>query len=405
MTWLSKCLPRPKPPSWWVIDDFFPNLLTGFRVAEYNALLDHFPGLSIASTYGDFAAAHAAYAALYPALAARVVRCAPERLAQCPLAYVNFLNNAVAFLPWLDAHRVPFVMTLYPGGGFGLYEAASDAKLAKVLASPGLREVIVTQPVTRDYLHARAGRALPITEIFGVVVNPMYFEPAPPRAWYGPGKPTFDIAFVAEKYMPHGENKGFPAFVGGLARALAELTDPNALRVHVVGSFVANDWRAVAPAGTPDPALWPGTVRFHGRLETARLRELMQTVDLVVSPNVPGALHSGNFDGFPTGCCVEAALCGAAFAATDALSLSEGRYVDGEHYLRLAPGARAVAQAVLELARQPQRIAGIATAGRDVTRRLFAPAVQIGGRIAVLESHLARGSRAAGGAMNAPISP
>ena len=57
--------------------------------------------------------------------------CSPL-LAGCPLVYVNFLNNAIAYLPWLLEHRVPFVTTLYPGGGFGLHEAASDAKLAQL---------------------------------------------------------------------------------------------------------------------------------------------------------------------------------------------------------------------------------------------------------------------------------
>ncbi|MBP8309066.1 MAG: glycosyltransferase family 4 protein [Burkholderiaceae bacterium] len=389
MRWLSTSWRRRNPHSWWVIDDFFPNLLTGFRVAEYNALLRHFPGLSIASTYGGFDEAHAAYAALYPELAPRVQRFSPESLAGCPLAYVNFLNNAVAFLPWLLAHRVPFVTTLYPGGGFGLYEAASDAKLAQLLAAPGLRELIVTQSVTRDYIRARAPEALPITEIFGVVVNPVYFQPEQARTWHGQGKPTLDIAFVAEKYMARGENKGFPAFVGGLAQALAGLARPQDLRVHVVGSFEPADWREVAPADAPDLSQWPGGVSFHGRLETSQLRALMHGIDLVVSPNVPGSLHSGNFDGFPTGCCVEAALCGTAFAATDPLGLSQGRFVDGEHYLRLEPGARAVAQVVLALAAQPSRIAAIGRAGRAMTRRLFDPALQIGGRIAVLESHLA----------------
>ena len=47
MNWLSKWFRRP-PPAWWILDDFFPNLLTGFRVAEYNALLDRFPGLRVA---------------------------------------------------------------------------------------------------------------------------------------------------------------------------------------------------------------------------------------------------------------------------------------------------------------------------------------------------------------------
>jgi lipopolysaccharide transport system ATP-binding protein len=32
---------------WFILDDFFPNLLTGFRVAEYNAHLQSFPQMQI----------------------------------------------------------------------------------------------------------------------------------------------------------------------------------------------------------------------------------------------------------------------------------------------------------------------------------------------------------------------
>ncbi len=375
----------------WVLDDFFPNLLTGFRVAEYNALLRHFPGLRIASTYGDFAAAHAAYAHHYPDLAPRVRVFEPGLLEGCRLAYLNFLNNADAFLPALAAHRVPFVMTLYPGGGFGLYEAASDAKLARVLGSPWLREVIVTQSVSRDYLRARGAGALPVTEIFGVVAHPLYFEgpPAGPRRRFGRDKSAFDVAFVAEKYMPRGLNKGFPAFVAGVRAAIAAAPALD-WRVHVVGGFSEDDWHTEWPDARAELG---DRLQLHGRLETSRLREWLSGIDLVVSPNLPGALHRGNFDGFPTGCCVEAALCGTAFAATDPLGLSEGRLRDREHYWHLEPGAEPVSAALLALAAEPRRLAALGEAGQTRVREHFAPAVQIGGRIAVLE----RQWRAVGG--------
>jgi lipopolysaccharide transport system ATP-binding protein len=109
-----------------VLDDFFPNLLTGFRVAEYNALLERFPGLEIASSYGEFERVHAEYAARYPRHAGRVVAFRPGFCAGAELAYLNFLNNAVQFLPELERERVPFVLTLYPGGGFGIDEPESD---------------------------------------------------------------------------------------------------------------------------------------------------------------------------------------------------------------------------------------------------------------------------------------
>ena len=71
---------------WLVLDDFFPNLLTGFRVAEYNAHLAAFPQLSVLSSLGDFASQHARYAEHHPALAHRVRPFAPAWLAGAGLA-------------------------------------------------------------------------------------------------------------------------------------------------------------------------------------------------------------------------------------------------------------------------------------------------------------------------------
>jgi lipopolysaccharide transport system ATP-binding protein len=120
-----------------VLDDFFPNLLTGFRVAEYNAYLAEFEHLQVLSNYGHFAVHHAQYAAQYPQFAARVREFSPQALSGFGLAYLNFLNNAVMYLPYLTQAQLPFVMTLFPGGGFGLHEPESDAKLLQCLPAHG----------------------------------------------------------------------------------------------------------------------------------------------------------------------------------------------------------------------------------------------------------------------------
>lgn len=392
MRWWSRWFRPAAAPNWLVLDDFFPNLLTGFRVAEYNALLERFPGLRIASSYGAFDEAHAEYAARYPRLAPRVLRFDRALLDGCRFAYLNFLNNAIQFLPWLEEHRVPFAMTLYPGGGFGLREAESDRKLERVLASPQLRGVLVTQSASGEYLRARVPDGVAVEEIFGVVANPVYFTPAPERSWFDQGKSEFDVAFVAEKYMARGENKGFPAFVEGVGLWLRTLpaAQAGAVNIHVVGSFDAGDWRECTPDGLPTLERMTAPPKFHGRLETHALRTFLSGVDLIVSPNRPFVLHEGNFDGFPTGCCVEASLCGAAFAASDVLGLGADRYRTGVDFIRIEPDATGVADALAQVSADPASLRRIGEAGRAVTRRWFDPAIQTGGRIAFLERLLAR---------------
>lgn len=359
-----------------VLDDFFPNVLTAFRVAEYNALLQALPDLRVYSSLGEFSRFHAQYATLYPEHADRVQPYGPQSLTDADFVYLNFLNNAVQFLPDLEQRGIPFLLTLYPGGGLGLHEAESDAKLLRVLSSPLLRGIITTQPITRSYVQAFAHQhGLPkpaLDHIPGGVIHPLYFSGTslPSRVYYGQDKPVCDIAFVAEKYMPLGANKGYPEFI----EAALALADVPALRFHVVGSFTPADIDA-SSLGT--------RIRWYGTLESSQLRQLLSTIDLIVSPNRPFTLHPGNFDGFPTGGCVEAALTGVAVMATDELGQNVS-YRDGEDILLIKPNPIEIAQRIRALVATPERLAQIAQKGQQLTRQLFAPEVQIGRRMAVL---------------------
>ena len=373
-------VPLP-PPGLLILDDFFPELLTGFRVAEYNALMALSPQVQVASCVEQFAERHARYAALYPDLASRV---RPFDTAQVPVpgtvAYLNFLNNALRFLPWIERHGLPFALTLYPGGGFGIGAPFSDNGLKRVLASPLLRHVIATQPITQLYLQDfAAAHGLPLppcTLIAGGVASERYFAPdAPPHApWFGEGKAVMDIAFVAEKYMPDGANKGWPAFVD----ALRTLADRPQLRWHVVGGFGPDDLPA-------DEHALRERVRFHGRLTTAALQRLLCGVDVVVSLSRPGMLHAGNFDGFPTGSAVEASLTGAAIVASDVLLQNPG-YVDGESMMLVEPEGADVSRALLALLAAPQRVGAVARAGQAFTRRHYALERQVTPRWQVLQA-------------------
>ncbi len=372
---------------WVILDDFFPNLLTGFRVAEYNDHLQTFPQIRVLSSLPDFAAQHASYAALYPDLAGRVQAWSPDWLQGCELAYVNFLNNAAHYLPLLEQHGVPFVVTLYPGGGLGLNEPESDSKLARVLVSKLLKAIIVTQPVTQSYLESFAQQQqlhLPsIHRIDGLVVNPLYFtsQPVAPVALTGSGAPELHICFVAERYMPLGANKGYPEFITA-ALSLADLTQ---LQFHVVGGGYTPQEIDVSALGE--------RIQFHGRMETDQLRRFFARMNLIISPNQPGLLHPGNFDGFPTGCCVEAALCGVAVMATDALQQNPG-YVDDESIFLLDSGdlplAHQIESHLRRLANQPHALKKVGKSGQALTRKLYAPEHQIGQRQRILREVAAK---------------
>jgi lipopolysaccharide transport system ATP-binding protein len=375
-----RAAPRGSGAGLVVLDDFFPNLLTGFRIAEYNAYLARWPDLVILTSQPHFEACHAQYAERFPQWAVRVRPFDEQALAGARLAVLNFLNNAVQFLPVLQARGLPFVLTLYPGGGFGIDAPDSDDKLRRVLSSPLLRALIVTAPAVARYLGEfarREGLRLPpVTEIPGVVVNPAYFD-VPGRAHVGAGKAEADVCFVAEKYMERGVNKGYPEFIA--AARIVAAADP-AVRFHVVGSF--------SPADVELGSL-ASRVRFYGTLPTAELRQFLLTMDAIVAPSRPFTLHAGNFDGFPTGACIEAAACGVAVLAAD--PLAQNRFFEDGHSIVLIDNAPdAIAAALLALLQAPARLRRIALAGQAVVRERYAPEQQIGRRIALIEQQLAQ---------------
>lgn len=357
-----------------VLDDFFPNLLTGFRIAEYNWYLKYFPRLKIYSTYSDFEAAHTAYANCYPQYADRVLPYDDSCLDNCAFVYMNFLNNAYHFLPALETHGVPFLLTLYPGGGFGLGEPESDAKLDLILGSSLLCGIIATQNVTLEYLKEK-GCKVPVHDLYGVAVNPIYFEGLTQNIRTSSDLQMLRICFVAERYMPQGANKGYPQYIEAAKQLIREYP---ALRFSVVGSFDANDF--------PLNDQLREAISFKGLLTTTELKEFFLTQDIIISPNRPFLLHQGNFDGFPTGCCVEASLCGVVVVCSDELKLNR-YYTDGDDIVICDSTPEAIVNAVSELIIDPDLRLSIGRSGKISSQKIFDPKKQLGQRSALLEQY------------------
>jgi lipopolysaccharide transport system ATP-binding protein len=354
------------------LDDFFPDLLSAFRVAEYNWYLECFPQFEVYSTNPDFKTVHAVYAQLYPQYADRIKPYDESSPHNCAFAYINFLNNAYHFLPALSTCCIPFIMTLYPGGGFGLGEPESDAKLAHVLDSPLLRGIIATQSVTVDYLKAK-GCTVPVHYIYGGAIHPIYFEGISKKK-KGTDRDSGEICicFVATRYMPFGENKGYPQFIEAAKELLRKFPG---LRFSVVGNFDAEDVLLDDKTRL--------SISFKGLLTTVELKEFFLTQDIIISPNRPFLLHPGNFDGFPTGCCVEASLCGVAVVCSDELKLNRD-YTDGVDIVICNPTAEAIIKSVRGLIRDPGLLKSICERGQSLSQKIFDPQKQLGKRSALL---------------------
>ncbi len=364
-----------------ILDDYFPNLLTGFRIAEYNAYLDAFPDLLIMSVSNEFDRTASEYFARFPRFKNRVKRFDQATLLRARLAYVTFLENAHIFVPYLEYFRVPFVLQLYPGGGFGLHNPERDAKLDRVCSSPMLRRIITTQSITDHYIHARFDGRVKTDFIFGAVFDDSLFEPVvDQRTYFGVGKSMLDVCFAAFKYMPLAADKGYPEFVDAAHRISAA---SDKVRFHVVGNIESSDI---------DVGALGDRIQFHGSLTTGDLRRLFLQMDLIVSPNKVSQIYHGNFDGFPTATVTEAALAGVVMVTADPLGLNQV-FPDDDAIAIIEPTASSVADRILRFVGDPPSVQHMARRGRDLSVEMYKPQHQLAPRMDILREELSHTGR------------
>ena len=361
-----------------IIDDFFPCLSTAFRIAEINSILERFNAAVVYSAYQD-RRAFSEYAACYPQFAKRVCRFHPLRLLKGSAAYAIFLNNIFDYVEYFEKADLPFAFELYPGGGFYLDDPVSDAHLSRIFGSPMFRKVIVTQNVTRDYLLRRQFcEREQIEFIYGVVEASNVLNELPGlRVRYGLSKSSLDICFVANKYKPRGVDKGYDLFIAAARILFARHPE---VRCHVVGNFTERD---VEVTDLHD------CITFYGHQITPFFPAFYSRMDIILSPNRPFLFKSGAFDGFPTGCCIEAALCGTAVFASDELAMNEGRLNDGEEIVIIPSQPDRIADMVEAYIDDPRRLALLAQNGQRAVRHLFSIDAQMGPRLRILSELLA----------------
>jgi glycosyltransferase involved in cell wall biosynthesis len=370
----------PAAPRLAIVDDFFPSLMTGFRIAEFNWYLEHLDCV-VYSTNPDFTRVWADYAAVYPHLADRVRPFEASEAARSQLLYCVFLNNAFTALPLAEAHGLSLVFTLYPGGRFEFFSRHSDFMLSRLAHSPALRRIIVNQHATRDYL-LEGGFLDPdrIQVIWGLPCQTaMAGAPLPKRPHWPAEKDTLDLCFAAYKYMSGGIDKGYDTFITA-ARRLASLDE--SFRFHVAGTFGPGD---------ADLGGLGSRITFHGSQPAHQLAQFFAGMDMILSPNVRFRLSPGGFDGFPTGTCTEAALAGVVVLCTDPSGEhSRSPFVPGEDLCIVDANADAFVDTVMALRADPERLYAIGARGQARSREIYRQEGQLAPRMAVLSEYLER---------------
>jgi glycosyltransferase involved in cell wall biosynthesis len=287
----------------------------------------------------------------------------PDSFSEVDVGWLIFLNNAAVWVDDLEKNNIPFAFVLYPGGGFNPGQIESDVKLRRVLASPMLRGVVATQPVTVEVLK-NFNCSVPVHYIPGVVVDPAVIEGSRPRAQRALSG-ALRICFASFKYDAAGRSKGYPEFIDAAERL--RLDDPG-VRFSVVGEFSPSDY-----------AISPGLLSrmtFIPPMNTLQLRDFFRAQDLLISPTRRFALSQVAFDGFPTGTSVEALLSGCAIVCSDELDQNR-HFIDGEELLIIEPTAQAIWECVNPLLKQPEILDRLAEAGRQRATVLYGAAAQL----------------------------
>ncbi|MDO9404329.1 MAG: hypothetical protein Q7T87_09875 [Polaromonas sp.] len=293
------------------------------------------------------------------------------------LAYITFLNNAYQALPLLEERQLPFILQLYPGGGFELHSEKSDEMLRAVAQSPLCRKIITTQNISTQYLIDRANCPEEKIEfIYGGVYNTRHeFDFSRDKKLFGRDKETIDICFVAHRYGDDVKKKGYDQFVA-VARAFA-ISHPH-MRFHVVGDY------------TPDQIpLGPAAERmtFHGRVPNTFFAAFYPQMDMILSVNRPADGLKGAFDGFPTGACMEAGFRGVLNLISDPLNLNVA-FTDGKDVVLLDEDTDRTIARIHELVSDPARMYQMSYANWSTFHDVFDTDKQLWARTEVVTAQL-----------------
>ncbi len=360
-----------------IFDDTFPNILSPFRIAEFNCYLEKFKNTGVYSTVIDYNYCKEEYIKFYPQFKDKVHQFKLNIDYNSSLYYIDFLHNTYYFLPIVEANKIPFVFTLYPGGHFGLHNKESDRKLRKICKSKFLRKIIVTQKVTYDYLiDNNFCNKSKIEFIYGGVLGSEYYKKNYiEKKYYKQNKDTFDICFVANKYMNKGIDKGYDTFIE-VAKILSLYSED--IRFHVIGNFSPGDI---------DIKPIENRLTFYGVRKIEFFHKFYFNMDIICSPNIPFKLDTGYFDGFPTSCCVEAAFAGVAVFCSDELNLNI-EFINNFDICIIPVEPKKIAKIILNYFNDLNSLYNLSQRCRDKFLKVFDIKVQMHKRQQVIQSCL-----------------
>ncbi len=369
-----------------IYDDIFPHPISGFRYEEFKILLSFFKDSRIFVEPLSYPALKTDiekhkehildFNYKFPELSKKIFQKKTIVNVNAKLFYCVFLTNIYENLVWLEKYKIPFVFTLYPGGGFQIEDYISDQKLQKVLESPQFRKVIVNQLFTKEYLISKKFCSEDKIEfIFGCVVPQHSLKTNLILKDNYSVKKTFNVVFCAAKYMSKGLDKGYDVFIE-LAHNLIAKYD--FVHFHVIGGFDKEDI---------DVSLLEGKISFYGYQKFDDLAAIFQKMDVILSPNKPFLFGKGAFDGFPLGTVIEAVLNGVVAIVTDNLNQNTV-FENGKEIIITNDDVISFENEVINLIESPEKLSKISQNGRSKFLEIYSNEYQMNPRIELLVNEI-----------------
>lgn len=372
-----------------IFDDIFPHPVSGFRYEEFTVLLSSFKKSKIVMSPSAYSVVNTPvndhikhikdFLEQNKSFKNKLSLKKSYVNINAKLFYCVFINNIFNNLNWLEKHKIPFVFTLYPGGGFQLNETLSDNKLKKVFASPMFRNVIVTQKITQDYLiNNNFCNSQSIQFVFGGVVPQISLKKdLTNKKSYLINKPTFDICFCAAKYTPRGVDKGYDVFID-FAHMIAKEYD--FIKFHIVGGFTEDDI---------DISNIKDRIHFYGYQNFESLGAIYKNMDVLISPNKPFVLGKGAFDGFPLGTVVEAVLNGVVVLISDQLK-QNNVFVPDVDLILIESEINSIKKEIIGLINSPEKLYSILEKGKEKFLEVYSNEIQMLPRIILLQDEISQ---------------
>ncbi len=345
-----------------IVDNVFPSFYSPFRTEEFMDYFKEFKNVYCLSTWkaipeedpntGDELIEK--FEQRCPEYKGRIINIEDENYIdkinklKNKLAVLTLLENVTEQLEFLENNKIPFVFTLYPGGGFSLSNNKIKNDLKKVFSSKYFKKVIVNNKEIEKYLlDNNLCNKKQIKRISGMITPKEMFKVRNRcKKHYMENKNTLDICFADYEYFSTDGDDGFKIFVE-VAKILKEYKN---IKFHVVGKRTPDDF---------DIRDIRKNMKFYGVKIPEWFIKFYKNIDIVVSPNKVDELS----ENVPNDLCTQAMLNQVLVMCTDTKNTSTD-FEDKKDYIRIKIEAKDIAEKIEKLYKQPKEIMEIAKRGQ-----------------------------------------